>query len=501
VRLSGRAWSGPVAAALTLAGGDLNVFGLSSIRPVMAPLSPSLGLSVPMLVALVVVLACRWRGEARSGAVLLIPLFGIAAAGTKGSTLPLVAAGLGTDVAAAMLFNRSRLRTLIPDFLIIVGCLGFAMLVIFHGSEAGLRPDPRYAPQAMYLYNPLGGPNSVKTDLDRAFVTLVVICGVLARGAGLIVLLALRKGRRDPLTWLLAGGGLAGAAALAAFTHPGNSQAYFAISAVPLLAIGSAVGLASLADLSGAKVRLPVLIGLVGGVIMLLLPSALIGVLTTAGSIRQATKLLAIAGAVLAVTGLLAALMVRPRRPAFLGAVVVAILAAGVGSYGIPMARTQLPVDQTRVPSSASLAVSRDQINAARWIRGHSSIQDMVMTNRHCVGPTPPENGCDSRRWLVAAFSERQMLLEGWTATPRSTELAPIGRESITIAYWKPELLALNDGFIAKPDASAAAKLSSMGVRWVYVDHTRPYARTLEPFAKLRFQNAGVDVYELPRTG
>lgn len=109
--------------------------------------------------------------------------------------------------------------------------------------------------------------------------------------------------------------------------------------------------------------------------------------------------------------------------------------------------------------------------------------------------------GRDSRRWVVAAFSERQMLLEGWTATPRSTDLAPLGRQSIYIDYWKPELLALNDGFIANPDAAAAAKLSAMGVRWVFVDFTRPHARTLEPFAQLRFHTPGADVYELPRTG
>ena len=34
-------------------------------------------------------------------------------------------------------------------------------------------------------------------------------------------------------------------------------------------------------------------------------------------------------------------------------------------------------------------------------------------------------------------------------------------------------------------------------MRWVFVDHTIPHARTLEPFAELRFSNPGVDVYEL----
>ena len=500
MRLTGRAWSGPVAAVLTLAGGDLDLFGMPSVRGALAPLSPSLGLSVPMLVALVVVLACRWRGEARSGAILLIPVLGIAAAGTKGSTLPLVVAGLGTAVGAALLFNRSRLRTLIPELAIVVGCLGFAMLVVFHGSEAGLRLDPRHAPEATGLFKRLGGPHAVNTYADFALVDLAVMFAVLARGTGLLLVLATRQGRRDPLTWVLTGGSLAGAGALAVFTHPGNSQFYFADSAVPLLALGSAVGLASLVNKMGTKIQWSVLIGLVGGAIMALLPTALIGVLTPAGSIPQAIKLLAIAGAVLVLAGVLSALTARPRRAAVLGAVVVTLLSAGVISVVEATAKTHLSAALPHVTSKEALAVSRDQIVAARWIRDHSSIEDMVMTNRHCVTPASPTNGCDSRRWVVAAFSERQMLLEGWTATPRSTDLAPVGRESITIAYWKPELLALNDGFIAKPDAAAATKLSAMGVRWVYVDFTRPHARTLEPFAHLKFHTPGADVYQLPPT-
>ena len=500
MRLTGRAWSGPVAAALTLAGGDLNVFGQPTINHPMDPLSPSLGLSVPMLMALVVVLACRWRGEARSGAFLLIPALGLAAAGTKGSTLPLVVAGLGTAAAAALLFNRSRLRTLIPELAVVVACLGFAVLVIFHGSEAGLHLDPKTAPQAAPLFEWLGGLGVVKTYSALAFIDLVVMFGVLARGAGLLLLLATRQGRRDPVTWFLAGGGLAGAVALAAFAHPGNSQLYFADSAIPLLALGSAAGLASLVDRSGTQVLRPVLIGLVGGVLMVLLPPALIGMLTPAGSIPQATNMLMIAGAVLVVAGVLAALIVRPRRAAFLGAAVVTLLVAGVTTVGNTVATASPGPDLPQVTAEHYLAVSRDEISAARWIRDHSSIDDMVMTNRHCITPVAPKR-CDSRRWVVAAFSERQMLLEGWTATPRSTDLAPLGRQSIYIDYWKPELLALNDGFIVKPDAVAAAKLSGMGVSWVFVDYTRPHARTLEPFAHLRFHTPGADVYWLPQTG
>ena len=482
VRLTGKAWTGPVAAALALAGGDLNIFGPSTARGALSPLSPSLGMSVPMLVALVVVLVCRWRGSARSGAFLLIPVLGIAAAGTKGSTLPLVVAGLGTAVGAALLFNRARLRTLVPELAVIVACFVFSVLVIFHGSAGGLRL-------------------ALPTNGRQVFGDAVVVLSVLARGVGLFVLVASQQGRRDPLTWLLTGGGLAGAGAAALFSQAGGSQYYFAYSATPLLAIGSAVGLSTLVERAESTFRWPALVGLVGGVIMVWLPVQLISVGGPSGSIPRSLKLLAIAGGTLVAAGLLASLAVRHRPSAFLAAVLVTILAAGVASFVHSTAQMKESTALLPVSFKAGLAVSRDQIEAARWIRDHSSIEDKVMTNRHCTTPKAPERGCDNRRLVVAAFSERQMLLEGWTATPRSVEEAPLGRRSLTVAYWKPELLALNDGFIARPDAEAAAKLRAMGVRWVFVDFTRPHARTLEPFAHLRFRNPGAEVYELPRTG
>lgn len=491
-RLTGKAWTGPVAAVLTLAGGDLNVFGRPTINHPLDPLSPSLGLSVPLLVALVVVLACRWRATARSGAFILIPVLAIAAAGTKGSTLPLVVAGLGATAVACLLFNRSRLRTLIPELVVILACLAFAMLVIFQGSAGGLTIDPRTAPEAAPLFEWLGGQNVVTSPGELAFVSVVVMFGVLARGAGLVVLFTTGQGRRDPMTWFLTGAGLAGVGALAVFAHPGASQLYFAYNAIPLLALGSTAGLASLVDQMGSKVAGPVLIGLVAAVLVALLPSGVLGVLSTTGGLPQAIHLLEIAAVVLAAAGGLAWVSVRPRATALVGTVVVTLLAAGV----VVVANTATITVPTPPLAPGALAVSRGQIDAARWIRDHSGVNDLVMTNRHCITPTAPHH-CDTRRFVVAAFSERQVLLEGWTGTPRSSTLAPFGHDSIFVNYWKPELLALNDGFIAKPDAAAAAKLAAMGVRWVLVDFTRPHASTLEPFAHLRFRSQGAEVYQL----
>jgi len=494
VRLSGRAWAGPVAAVLALAGGDLNVFGEITPGYPVAPLSPSLGLGAPMVVGLVVVLAQRWRGQLRRGGYALVPVLAFAAAGTKGSTLPLVVAGLALAIAAAVLFDRSRVRPLLGDLAVVTACLLVALVVVFRGSGAGLRFDLVGAVREMPANVWVHGAHSAGA---RALVTGITVLGVLSRGTGLLALLASRARRKDPLTWLLLGGGLAGAGAVAAFSHPGASQYYFARTAGPLLALGSTLGLVALSDRLGRHLRLLLALGAVGGPAVALLPPAVLGRLTPGGTPRAALALLVVAAAVLAVVVATGAALSRGRRLAAGGATLALVVcAAGICALVAGQLRATPTPYAGDVALTRPLAVSRDQVDAARWIRAHSGVDDLVMTNRHCVATGPPRR-CDSRRFVVAGFSERQVLLEGWTATPTSARLGPLGRDSVVVDYWKPELLALNDGFVAAPTDSGARRLRELGVRWVFVDATRPHAPTLEPFARLRFSTPGASVYEL----
>jgi hypothetical protein len=146
-------------------------------------------------------------------------------------------------------------------------------------------------------------------------------------------------------------------------------------------------------------------------------------------------------------------------------------------------------------------AISQGEIDVARYIREHSRIDDLVMTNRHCTFPRAPIGGCDSRRWLVTAFTERQSLVEGWTATPQAAKVAPNGRDSITVDYWKPDILRLNDGFITAPTAEAHRRLWDLGVRWVYVENTSEHASSLEPYAVKRFQTRDASAWQLVPPG
>jgi hypothetical protein len=495
LRLTGRPWLGVLAAGLCLAGGDLNVFGKLTPGYPLTPLSPSLALSVPALMGIVVVLALRWRGQLGLGGLVVLPLLTLTAAGSKGSTVPLIVAGLVLAALAMAVTDRQRLRMVLLDLGIVLGCLALAVVGIFRGSDAGLHIDPaaaaRQTPAAHWL-----GVHGTAVVLVIAAISAL---GVLTRGVGLLGLLTSRESRRDPLTWLLIGAGVAAAGAVALFTHPGDSQWYFARSGGPLLALGSAMGVGVLSDRLGATARRVGWLGVVAGPLLALVPVAVFGDLSPRTGLPRAVVLVAAGLAVLALAAAAAVALRRPgtARPiVVLGTLVSTILAAGVTVVVSSQLRAAPTPDAPSVAATAPLAVSRDQIDAARWIRDHSGVDDIVMTNRHCVTPTPPR-GCDTRRYVVAAFTERQVLVEGWTGTPKAAQLAPRGRESIVVNYWQPQLLALNDAFIAHPTAPAARELRALGVRWVYVDHTRPYAASLAPWATLRLHNAGVDVYEL----
>ena len=497
VRLSGRTWTGPVAAALALIGGDLNVFGTPpAFGTPIAPLSPSLALAIPMMVGAVLVLALRWKKEMAVGGIALLPILCIGAAGTKGSTLPLLVVGLGLALVAMLVFQRSKAWPVLIDLAIVIACLVFALVFVFQGSDAGLNINPDEAATETGANGWLGLPHS---KLQIGLILLIAAGGVLARGIGAFALPFTRSGRRSPVAWTLIGGSLAGAGAVAVFGHPGASQWYFARTAEPLLAIGSCLGLVALFDRVEPRQRVRVVgLGLLAGFVLVDAGKVLLGPLQP-GAWRHAVAMLLIALAVLAITGVIAWFFGAQRKERMrfaAGAMVVAILTGGLvvgwtALLGSPMAKLR-PVSQ-----NAATATSTGEIAAARWIRDHSGVNDVVMTNRHCTTPMAPVH-CDSRRFVVAAFSERQVLLEGWTATPESAKLGPKGRDSITVNYWKPDLLALNDGFIADPTADAAAQLRKLGVKWIYADHTRPYASPsqFEPYATLRYQSSGVDVYE-----
>ncbi|PWJ24149.1 hypothetical protein ATK17_0237 [Branchiibius hedensis] len=496
LRLSGSPVVGVVSAVGSTVLGQGSVFGLSNPALPLTPLSPTVGLAIAPLMAFIAVLAMRWRGQARSGAWIALPLLTCISTGLKGSAGPIVVAGMALAILAMAIWHRRLVLPVIADLVTVGVTLGLTMIVVYRGSAAGLAFDPAAGATQTALGRLLGGVPTWKMQVVAA---ATAFAAGMTRALFAFALPFRTEDRRDPLTWVLIGSAIAGAAPVALFYHPGASQYYFLMTAIPLAAVGSALGAWRVYHALRPRERWIVGgVGLVGAALFYFVPVWLTGGQVGHHQLRKAVTQIAIGVVIVIVCAAVAWFAARHRRVVTAAATAAAVVALS-GAFGVAKYYEHgLPI--WRIPPAVSImsqsAVTDDQIAVARYIRDHSDVDDLVMTNRHCTTPIKPDH-CDTRRWLVTAFTERQSFIEGWTATPEATNLAPHGRDSITINYWHPELLELNDNFYTNPTAEAQRKLWDEGVRWIYMENTMPHAETLAPYATLRFSTPDASAWQL----
>src|SRR5258705_8958273 len=125
--------------------------------------------------------------------------------------------------------------------------------------------------------------------------------------------------------------------------------------------------------------------------------------------------------AVLAGLGVIAGvlwLIARRWRPGLRGkgaiVALTAVLVAGVP--GLIMDE----VKSLRSPNGGAyvnISMPKSRVDAARWVRDHSSPNDVLATNVHCLGYYGDLG--DSRSFWLSAYSERSVLVEGWGFAPR----------------------------------------------------------------------------------
>ncbi len=488
------------AIALASLGGQTTPFHFNGPHPMVTPDSPTLGLGVPTLMALVAVLAMRWRGQAQRGSIILVPVLTVIASGTKGSTAPAVIAGLALALVAMLIWQRRLVLPLLADLAMTSVALVLTLVIVFHGSASGLKLGVGASAKQTTLAGALGGAPTPALQIIISGLTILMAVGPALLGCAA---LGRRADRNDPVIWVLLGSAIAGATATGIFSHPGRSQEYFLLTALPLAAIASAIGAQRVLRTLGRRAQiLLITLTAIGALGFYAIPERAVGKLRS-HNFHQMEVIVLVAVIVLILTAGIAMVVITQDTHRIgwrIGASTIAaavVLSAPIayGKYlpttSLPRVRTNLSVNQPGVSSNA-------QIAAAVYIRDHSAKQDLVMTNRHCEVPLAT-NHCDSRRWLVTAFTQRQALIEGWTATNTATRLAPHGRDSITINYWHPALLALNDDFYTHPTAAAANKLWNLGVRWIYQENTRPHAATLAPYATRRFNDPDASAWQLKK--
>ncbi|MGL5853575.1 MAG: hypothetical protein ACRCZD_22550, partial [Phycicoccus sp.] len=369
--------------------------------------------------------------------LVLAGVLGFVASGTKGSAMPPLVAGVALAAVAGLVWRHRASRRVWLDLTVLTGALVLAVMVVFQGAAGGLRLD---------LVDSIGQTSlgqvlNPDREVDAPFPVLVVagittFLGTLARGAGLTVLATDREARRDPALWACFGAALMAAAAVVAFWHPGRSQLYFVLSAVPIIAIGSAAGLARLL---GGVPGVPGVRGAWARALVVVVPALVAYVAVVLGPRRRPIDgtdlfgdavVLARSGLVVLGVGVVllvgVAVALRGRRAVALTAMVAVLGVAGaLGSAWtsmqgrVELARAEPPTQpvlaeggtQRAEQLRSSLAFSREQVGAARWLRTNAGTDDVVMTNRHCTTPREPLPRCDTRRWLVSAFSERQVFI------------------------------------------------------------------------------------------
>jgi hypothetical protein len=295
-----------------------------------------------------------------------------------------------------------------------------------------------------------------------------------------------------------------------AFDNESRNQLYFLRVTPLLLAVAGAWGLAILARRPPRRTATLAagsffVTGFVFALVLeRLTPSSLTAGRTHAPSelvVLSQTLLLLAAVALVAVT----ITILARSRPSLRGVapLVCATLVLGMGTAASTEPALRLlvtPREENHVARDigAKPTIGVGGITAARWLRDHSDPDAIVATNSHCR--IPDRRPCDHRTTWVAAFTERQILIEGWSYTSvTNAEGKKQGHTTPYLDYWKPRVLAANDRVFRRPTQAAVTRLHQRyGVDWLFADEREGADLAgLEKVADLRYRKGDYAVYRI----
>lgn len=504
-QLSGSAWAAAIA-SLLMASSSTAPFWPSIVNGLdhLNPVSPSQLFAYPLALltvsAIAEVLRCgtQSRADGTAGASTVAVLGMMGSAGTKPSTLPVLLAGLGVALLAALWMRRDRLRVLAltgATFTLIV--VGLALVA---GGGFGQQVQPLHnltllLPYRVLYPEPL--PYSAATlpgltgPIDGDLLIPLVIAGLLV---ALHVLPFLGPFfdphlRRNLGAWLLAGMCASSLVPLFLMGHRGYSQYYFLFAAVPFGSVlWGWVVVRAVGRSRAAAVAAVVTVSVVGASAVsawtsrdpALLPPSHTTTRTELSSFTsQWTVIIAV---VLAIT--IVCLLGRRGRLRTLAPLVPLALVAPtlVGAIAPPVQRFFDPVPvATGRPLMAQTGV------VANWIQDNVPETDVMATNVQCYGDWG--RFCSANSWWVSGLGGRRVLLEGWRYTPRHAD----GLRDF-------DLYDLNQSAFADPTMARMRALEGRGVRWLVVQRLpgqAPVPADLADYATLRMQSGPIAVYEL----
>jgi hypothetical protein len=135
-------------------------------------------------------------------------------------------------------------------------------------------------------------------------------------------------------------------------------------------------------------------------------------------------------------------------------------------------------------------SISVGTYEIANYLKGVSSKNDLIATNRHCAGLEENQT-CTARQFALSALSERRVFLEGWSYTT-----CPLS-EPILNKYWKEDSWKVNQDFFIAPSPENFEVIRKSGVDWFVVDTARPNVTNYEPFAELVKTSDSVSLWKV----
>jgi len=369
-----------------------------------------------------------------------------------------------------------------------------AVLYRFHTYATGLNV---FGSLDVFSAPPAGQDRSWwKQALITGGVFAAFFLNMELRQAGIIPLLWRRRLTLEPAQWLLLGGALGGLAAYLLLKQLSDGQQYFARSGFAFGVILSAWGYVEVFARARVSVRGRWLLGGFAGLLALGTVAVQLAFAEPQRWLRRYDPAVPILrwAALLLLLGLLGvvlwyALRLSTPRLRGKGGLVVLTAVLVVGAPGLVMDM----VKSARSPNGGAyhnISMPRSRVLAARWVRDHSRPTDVLATNVHCL-PTPYFGRCDPRSFWLSAYSERRVLVEGWTFAPRvaGDALQP---------FWDPALLDRNDLAFTAPTAAGLASLRASGVRWLVADsRSGSVSPSLDSLAEPRYTDGPITVFEL----
>ncbi|MHB8184888.1 MAG: hypothetical protein ACYDDU_02170 [Dermatophilaceae bacterium] len=524
MELSGRWWSGPIAAWGLIVFTGTSLLPVAGEAGVIFPTSPSQVFVLPLVLGVVTLVVKALRGVRLGAGWAVLALMLVAAAGAKPTAMPLVLAGTCLAGLSLLVQRRRQWRAALSVAAMVAVILPVSLLAVA-GSESGstislfdfVEWQPIYHTLTGAGFHPSVGPvlpEGVNDLSRRSLVILAILLLVpLVQNVGRLApfaSLGSKRLRKDPAAWFMAGVVIAGWVVYLVLSHPAYSQAYFLRLANPVASVFGAWVLAAAVPStvrSGHRAAAALAGGTLIGAGVVALARAATPTLTghandlTAVKASFATPLALVCVAI--VGGLLAWVLVRRKVPGLRGwgsALALAALVLGGPAEGAihGFERDQIALVAAK-PVGKGVSVA-PRINGYRlspgagaamaWVDQHTENDAVVATNRHCVeGRTRPR--CLSLAFWVSGLGGRRTVLEGWGYTSAA--------KSASAPSPFPQRLAINDAVFTHPSTTTINRLRQRyGATWLVADTSAgPVSPQLARFAVPRFTSGEITVYEL----